>query len=259
MLPLALLIVLTHIDQLYLLCFALSQLKPVNWVGLTLLNESAPIEAKEVSFSQPDAPELRIDDKQIVFNPADGLRWSFLYSDNNPLATNVCKVRLLDDSGHGVDLLNFYKKHYANVIRIQSSCLIEAPTDQYQLLLNGFTHSACDRSGFSNVRLCGQDFFGLERTQYSSHLHHFAPKHLLWKPIVLNDLSIVRECALEIRAPSIDGQRFALITGDHDAYKNAILSAKKGNSQLWGLLFGHNALPPRSSIVSTFPIHNARK
>jgi hypothetical protein len=152
---------------------------------LMLLNESA-LEAKEVSFSQPDTPpELKIDDKQIVFNPADGLRWSFLYSDNNPLATNVCKVRLLDGSGHDVGLLNFYKKHYANVIRIQSSRLTEATTDQYQLLLNGFTHSAC-----------GRDLFGLERTQYSSHFHHFAPKHLLWKPIALNDLSVVRECVL---------------------------------------------------------------
>ena len=179
-------------------------------------------------FSQPDAPELKIDDKQIVFNPADGLRWSFLYSDNNPLATNVCKVRLLDGSGHGIDLLNFYKKHYANVIRIQSSCLIKAPTDQYQLLLNGFIHSACDRSGFSNVRLCGRDFFGLERTQYSSHPHQFAPKHLMWKPVVLNDLSVVRECALEIRAPSIDGQRFVLVTGDQRCLQKCNIVRKKG-------------------------------
>jgi hypothetical protein len=91
-----------------------------------------------------------------------------LYSDNNPLATNVCKVRLLDGSGYGIDLLNFYKKHYANVIRIQSSCLIEAPTDQYQLLLNGFTHSACDRSGFSNVRLCGGIFLVLNELNTSA-------------------------------------------------------------------------------------------
>lgn len=35
---------------------------------------------------------------------------------------------------------------------------------------------------------------------------------------MLNDLSVVRECALEIRAPSIDGP-FVLVTGDHDAYK----------------------------------------
>lgn len=76
-LPLALLIVLTHLDQLHLLCLALSQSHPVHWFELTLLNESTPIETKEVPFSQPDAPELKIDDKQIVFNPADGLRWSF--------------------------------------------------------------------------------------------------------------------------------------------------------------------------------------
>jgi hypothetical protein len=257
--PLALLIGLTHFDQLHLLCLALSQPHQVDWFELALLNESAPTDTKEVSFSQPDVPELKIDDKQIVFNPADGLRWSFLYSDNNPLAANVCKVRLLDGSGHSADLLNFYKKHYANVVRIQSSCLIEAPTDQYQLLLNGFTHSDRDRNGLANVHLCERDFFGLERVQYSSHLHHFVSKHLMCKPIVLNDLSVVRECALEIRAPSIDGQKFVLITGDHGAYKNAILYAKKGNSQLGGLLFGHNVLPSRSSIVSTFPIHNARK